>query len=333
MRRLDLVWIPLLLFTAACNSEEPAATADAADSDATFPPAPDAAVTGDAHEVADAAVASCTGLESQPLDSVWTLESGGRTRSFQVHVPESYDPATPMPLVFDLHGLAMDSDQQIWLSHMNEFADDHGFVAVHPDGIGNSWNAGGCCGTASSSDVDDVGFVSDMIDSLSSELCIDASRVFATGMSNGGHMSYRLGCDLADRITAVAPVAGTNTTDSCSPSRPVPLIHFHGTADLVVPYNGNLTESLPPVVETTTAWAVRNGCSETRTEVFANGDSVCEEFDDCPLGGQVTLCTVDGGGHTWPGGSPMVGLGTTTDDLSATAAMWEFWMEQPPLSH
>lgn len=333
MQRLRLAsFLPLVLAT-ACSSDDPATSPDAVVPDAASTPTPDAATTGDASGAADAAVATCTGLEPQPLDSDWTLESGGRTRSFQVHVPGTYDPATAVPLVFDLHGLAMDSDQQIWLSHMNEFADDHGFVAVHPDGIGNSWNAGGCCGTASSSDVDDVGFVSDMLDALSSELCIDTTRVFATGMSNGGHMSYRLGCDLADRITAVAPVAGTNTTESCSPSRRVPLIHFHGTADLVVPYNGNLTESLPPVVETTTAWAVRNGCSDTRTQVFANGDSVCEEFDDCPLGGTVTLCTVDGGGHTWPGGSPMVGLGTTTTDLSATAAMWEFWMQQPPLPH
>jgi len=273
----------------------------------------------------------CSGLEAQPPDSEWSVESSGRTRTFLVHVPESYDPATPTPLVLNFHGLALTAENQIWLSHMNEFSDEVGFVAVHPQGVGNSWNAGSCCGTASSEDVDDVGFVADMLDSLESELCIDASRVYATGMSNGGHMSYRLGCDLSDRITAVAPVAGTNTTLSCSPGRAVPLIHFHGTADLVVPYDGNLTESLPPIVETTTAWAVRNGCSDTTTEVFANGDSVCEAFDDCPTGGNVTLCTVDQGGHTWPGGSPMIGFGKTTTDLSATTAMWEFWLQQPPL--
>lgn len=268
----------------------------------------------------DAAVVStsCTGLAAQPRDREWSLDSGGRTRTFRVHVPASYDPMARTALVVNFHGLTGTATQQESLSEMNGLADEAGFIAVHPQGVSNSWNAGTCCGTAASSNVDDVGFVADLLDAIGAELCIDPARVFATGMSNGGHMTYRLACELADRFAAIAPVAGVDKMTACTPSRRIPVMHFHGTLDLIVPYSGSVTS--------TATWAQRNGCGSTRSQVFANGDSVCEAYDGCPAGAEVVLCTVDGGGHTWPGGRPVIGLGETTTDLSATRAMWEFFV-------
>lgn len=294
----------------------------------TAPGLPDASgdpPVDDAPDAGGVSTTGCTGLAVPEPDSRRTLESSGRTRQFHVHVPPSYDPETAMPLVLNFHGYTMDGDRQQELSKMNAFADETGFIAVHPDGVGNSWNAGGCCGEASAGDVDDVQFVRDLLDDIAGDLCVDAARIYSTGLSNGGHLSYRLACDLSDRIAGIAPVAGTDSTLSCAPARATPIIHFHGTSDLVVPFDGSI---LPAVDDTVAAWAAKNGCGSTTTRVFSNGDSVCEQFDGCPAGAAVTLCTVDGGGHTWPGGTPLFGLGKTTEDLDATATMWEFWDQQ-----
>ena len=113
-----------------------------------------------------------------------------------------------------------------------------GFIAVHPKGGGNTWNAGLCCGEAMTAKVDDVGFVAAMLDELEARFCVDTDRVFACRLSNGGFISHRLACELSERIAAIAPVAGTNVTSPCAPSQPVSVIHFHGTADTLVPYNG-----------------------------------------------------------------------------------------------
>lgn len=309
MKALVLAAPFVVVLVLACHGADPAASDDESPQSDAAPPQPDL----------DAAVVStsCSGLAAQPRDRDWTIQSDGRTRTFRVHVPPSYDTTSPTPLVVSFHGLTGTAAQQQGLSRMNELADEAGFVVVYPQGVSNSWNAGTCCGTATSSNVDDVGFVDDLLDAVAAELCIDPARVYATGMSNGGHMSYRLACELADRFAAIAPVAGVDKNTTCAPARRIPIMHFHGTLDLIVPYSGSLSS--------TAAWAQRNGCRSTRTQVFANGDSACEAYDGCPAGAEVVLCTVDGGGHTWPGGQPVIGLGETTNDLSATRAMWEFW--------
>lgn len=269
----------------------------------------------------------CEGLEEQPADASWTVTVGERERTFQVHVPASYDPATPAPLVLNFHGFGSNAGQQVTLSGMNEKADDAGFVAVHPEGTGapQSWNAGVCCGSASEQDVDDLGFVRAMLDELEARLCIDTERVFSTGMSNGGFFSHRLACELSDRIAAIAPVAGVIGVESCMPGQPLPVVHYHGTDDGVVPYDGSESLGFPSVEETITGWAERNGCDAEREQIFENGDSRCERFLGCPEEGPVVLCTVEGGGHTWPGGTPVPSLGHTTTDLSATDHAWDFF--------
>ncbi len=273
------------------------------------------------------AAPSCSGLDAQPLDSTWNVQF----RAVLVHVPAAYDPAAPMPVVLNFHGYTSDATEEEALSDMNAKADVAGFIAVYPNGTGTpqSWNAGACCGQAAQDQVDDVGFVRALLDNLESKLCVDEHRIFATGMSNGGFLSHRLACELSDRIAAFAPVAGVLGVTDCAPQRPVPIMGFHGTADPLVPYGGSPQLGFPPVVDTYAGWAKRDGCSSQTMQTFDNMDAHCATYLGCAQGSEVTLCTVDNGGHSWPGGLPVPALGYTTPNLSATDAMWTFFQKHP----
>jgi polyhydroxybutyrate depolymerase len=177
--------------------------------------------------------------------------------------------------------------------------------------------------------VDDIGFVRDLLATADDRLCVDDARIYSTGMSNGGFLSHRIGCELSDRIAAIAPVAGVNGMTSCAPSRPVPLMHFHGTADPLVPYTGSTSLGFISVPDSFAAWGARDGCTGDPVETFRNGDSHCATYQQCGAGADVTPCTVDNGGHTWPGGLPVPSLGNTTTDLNATDAMWTFFEAHP----
>ena len=262
-------------------------------------------------------------------DDTWTIMSGGLQRTLNVHVPSSYDPQKAMPLVLNFHGYSSNAQQEDLLSQMSAKADAVGFIAIHPEGTNNSWNAGACCGMAAQNGVDDIGFVKDILDTAESRLCVDAHRIFATGMSNGGFLSHRIGCELADRIAAVAPVAGVLGVATCTPSRPMPVIHFHGTADTLVPYNGSTMNGFISVPDDFAAWGMRDACTDTPSTTYSMGDVSCSSYLSCGGGAQVTLCTVQNGGHTWPGGTPVPSLGYTTTNISATDAMWSFFQAHP----
>jgi polyhydroxybutyrate depolymerase len=274
-------------------------------------------------------VGSCAGLKTQPADANWTLSFGGADRNFDVHVPMQYDAVTPMALVIDSHGYSSNAMQEAFLTNMNAKADAVGFISVHPNGLNSSWNAGACCGQSAMDNVDDIGFINAMLDKLESELCVDKQRIFATGMSNGGFLSNRIGCEMAGRVAAIAPVAGVTGVTGCAPARSMPVMHFHGTADTLVPYNGSTSLGFPSVPDDFAAWAKRDGCTDQPFQSFMKGDSSCQTYKECGGGAEVILCTVQNGGHTWPGGTPIPSLGNTTTDLSATDAMWDFFMRHP----
>ncbi|MEJ7731869.1 MAG: PHB depolymerase family esterase [Polyangiaceae bacterium] len=182
------------------------------------------------------ASSGCTGVGFAPGDHDQTIVFGGETRSYLLHVPASYDHAEQTPLVMNFHGYTSDPGGQAAFSGMSELADDKTFVVAYPAGIGNSWNGGLCCGQAASSMLDDTGFARAVVADIESKLCIDEKRVYSTGMSNGGYLTHRNGCESADIFAAIAPVAGVLgiEPEDCLPSRPIPVIHFHGTDDVVV---------------------------------------------------------------------------------------------------
>jgi polyhydroxybutyrate depolymerase len=221
---------------------------------------------------------------------------------------------------------------------MNAASDQKGFIAIYPYGVASSWNAGQCCGTAWVDAVDDVGFLKKLLAQIEADYCIDERRVYATGMSNGGFLSHRLGCEMADVFAAIAPVAGVLGLPECKPTRPVPVIEFHGTSDPLVPYNGgnpllNLglqgALNFDSVGHTVQGWRDRNGCTETQQTIYQKGDATCVRWPECQGGSEVVFCTIEGGGHTWPGGVPVPPFGKTSTDLSATTAMIQFFEAHP----
>lgn len=275
--------------------------------------------------------AACDGKAALSGDLEWKLTAGGKERVVHVHVPPSYDRTKAVPVVLSFHGFTSNAKQQDLLAAMSPKADQAGFIAVHAEGLGGSqsWNAGACCGEAASSGVDDVAFVRSILDEVESKLCVDTKRVFATGMSNGGFLSHRLACEMSNRIAAIAPVAGVLGVASCTPVRPMSVFQFHGTLDGLVPYLGNPGLGYPSVSQTMNGWATRSGCTTTARETSNKGAVRCVTYDNCKDGAEVSLCTVTGGGHTWPGGMPVPVLGITTTDIVATDAMWDFFAKHP----
>jgi polyhydroxybutyrate depolymerase len=281
---------------------------------------------GDGGGGVDTSVNPSTGCDSGSLDPSVTrvdISFDGNSRSYELHVPASYDGSTPTPLTLNFHGVTSDGPAQRSFSDMDPVADARGFVVAYPNGIEKSWNAGLCCGTAASEEIDDVGFARAVIDDLAERGCIDLNRVYATGMSNGAHLSHRLACEATDVIAAIAPVAGVPLITDCNPSRPIPVIHFHGTEDPLVPYDGS-RPGYPSVPDTHDAWAARNGCTSEPSVTFENNTVTCETFDKCDGNVRVTLCTAEGAGHCWPGQS-VCPFGASTLDISASEAMTDFF--------
>jgi len=267
-------------------------------------------------------------VSPDPTNPVFHITHDGVEREYKLHVPPSYDGTKPMRLVVNFHGLTSNMDQQIVFSGMDATADAQGFIVAYPNGLPNpggttqSWNAGACCAFGDTTR-DDVGFTRAVVADIESRACIDERRVFATGMSNGGFMSHMLGCEAADLFTAVAPVAGGLGIPTCNPSRPIPIIAFHGTADTLVAYDGGgiAGASIPDTLQ---GWATRNGCSSGPTETFRNGTAHCDTWTGCSGGVMVRLCTLDGEGHCWPG-TGFCPFGAFTTDISANDAMLAFF--------
>lgn len=252
-----------------------------------------------------------------PGDLHYTLQMDfeGRTRDAIVDVPDGYDGTALLPLVLNFHGLATNAQNQKTYTGMAGAANARGWIAVHPNGTNRSWDW--------LSESQDVRFIDALLDELSAELCIDPKRVYLTGLSNGGYFSYQFACDRGDRVTAIAPVAGAQTAPFCSPGVKIPLLHIHGTDDETVPYDGNLIS--PGARDSVTGWA--RDVNDCRTEPVVSaqiGDVTCETWS-CTAADSASLCSVEGGGHTWPGSFPVPGLGETNQDIDATEEILDFF--------
>jgi polyhydroxybutyrate depolymerase len=218
-----------------------------------------------------------------------SIEFDGNTRTYLVHVPPDLDPNTPVPLVVDMHGLTSTAGAQAGLSGWRAKADEEGFIVVHPQGLGNSWNGGDlCCGSSQSGNVDDEGFIRAMVAKLEQQGCIDSKRVYATGLSNGGAMSHLLACQAADLFAASAPVSMGNGTRPCEPSRPISVVMTRGTQDTLVSFEGGL---FPSAEADFLQWAELDGCQGEPEPV----DELCRAFTQCDAGVEVKLCALAAG--------------------------------------
>lgn len=266
------------------------------------------------------------------------VETSGKLRNYLLYVPESYDPSRPAPLVISIHGFVQWPAHQQSLTGWNSLADEHGFIVVYPQGTGFPlrWNTGPREDDPEGMK-EDLQFFSDLIDALSQSYNIDQSRIYANGMSNGGGMTHLLACEMSDRIAAMGGVAGAYLYpwELCHPSRPVPVIAFHGNNDSIVPYDGglistpNFEQKFAPVTEWAANWAVTNGCEDAQETLQQIGDVSGIRYTGCDENVEVILYTVGGGGHTWPGGEalPKWIAGNTTQDINATQLMWEFFSQ------
>jgi polyhydroxybutyrate depolymerase len=281
---------------------------------------------------------------TRPGDYTFTIQHDGLTRAYRVHVPASYDPARPAPLLVALHGGGGNMNLQANDALYGQItkSENEGFVAVFPNGFSRfpggklaTWNAGNCCGAARDRQVDDVGFIRQVVQNLTQQLTIDHNRIFATGMSNGAMMAYRLACEASDVFRAIAPVAGTDNTRQCAPARPVAVLHIHAKDDSHVLFGGGAgpdsvsrsqVTDYVSVPATVAKWAKLDGCTAAPRRVLDKPGAYCEVYAPCSDGAQVQLCLTETGGHSWPGGhKPRTAGATPSDAISANDAMWEFF--------
>lgn len=271
--------------------------------------------------------AALSGVNAEDVNA--SIDYGGRNRTYTLHVPPQYNGVDSMPLVLNLHGGGGSPQQQAMLSEMNPKADSEGFLVLYPNGtmlpIGYfGWNAG----EWSLSDVDDVGFISTLLDTVEAGYRIDTLRIYATGFSMGAMMCHRLACELAGKIAAFAPVEGgltLNDWNSCQPGRLVPIMHFHHRYDASVPYYGDPTKKWAPAIDSVMRhWAQKNGCGVGPDSFYNEKGALRQRWSRPDDSCEVVFWTLEqGNGHAWPG-TP-----TGSPELSANDLMWEFFSAHP----
>lgn len=290
--------------------------------------------------------AGCTATPAlKPGTTDERIMSGGVERSYQLIVPERYDGTKPLPIVFGLHSLTVDHRIVPGMSGFGDMDDRYDFIGVAPSGrLGGTnlpyWNA------ANTADNYDLTFLSELLDHLEKTLCVDTARVFSVGMSNGAQVSSLLACRMADRIAAIAPIAGVEYNEPCD-GAPVPVIAFHGAVDPIVPYGGGGLNSvtianqnfyrgeLPTdlatpvgVDESMRRWAEHNGCDATFVEERISPEVRKRTWPNCAA--PTVLYVVDNGGHAWPGKPQPAfekAFGHGTSDIQATDLLFAFFFD------
>ncbi len=277
--------------------------------------------------------------QNPPQSGPRSLEWDGVKRTYHVHVPKNYDHSKPTPVVLALHGAGMNGPMMERFSGLSAKADEAGFVVVYPSGTGAgvflTWNAGFFPGPLNKKKADDVGFLNKLLDELPSVVNVDPRRIYVAGMSNGGMMSYRVGAELSHRIAAIAPVTGVLVLKEWAPKHPMPVLHIHGTDDLLVPFTGGKKETpeifrFPSIEETVLRCVKANGCSEAPmvTELPQAADTMKVTRKLYPKGSkeaEVVLYIMNKGGHVWPGQPNLPFLGESTKNVIANDVIWEFF--------
>jgi polyhydroxybutyrate depolymerase len=283
-------------------------------------------------------------LPGSPEDSIHTITVDGLKRTYIAHIPSGVH--EPLPLVIALHGGGGSSEKMANLTGFDALSDRDGFAVVYPQGVENHWNDGRDIQEyrAHREDIDDVKFISTVIDTLSEEVAIDENRIYAVGISNGAMMACRLACELSDRIAAIAMVAGAIPVDlheTCSPQKVVSVLVMNGTDDPLVLWEGGEIRAgrrhlgvTMSVSDTVMYWVQGNGCEESPIVVWLpdtheDGCSVRKEiYGKGNQGTEVVLYAIEGGGHTWPGGPQYAReglIGKTCYDIGASEVIWQFF--------
>jgi len=285
-----------------------------------------------------------------------TLKHQGRDRQFILHIADSVDRQQPAPVIINLHGGGGNAEGQQRYSRMDRAAEKYHFIVVYPNGTGHfdnrllTWNAGTCCGYATKNNVDDVGFIRRIIETLPRYVKVDPRRIYATGLSNGAMMSYRLALELPDKIAAIAPVAGAMHVADFTPQRPVLIMHIHSIDDPRALYRGGVGPPFPltnvrvehhDVNEVLELWAENNHCQqgpfiykEAVVEIDAASKQRAEKWawTACAQRADVVHWKLTGAGHVWPGGiqdfMPKI-LGPGTQVIDANEQMWLFFADHP----
>lgn len=248
--------------------------------------------------------------DSSAVTASCAVQQGLVQRDCAIISPPDVEPGERLPVVFLLHGF---SDGPVEVRTSGDWANAvvrHRFILVTPTGVAGSWNAGGCCGIAKGTGIDDVSYLGSLIGDIGRRPDVDPDRIFMAGFSNGGMMTYRFLCVGSDLLAGAASVSGSKVID-CAPKTPLPILHVHGTADDTVPYEGGagplaalLGSSFPPVPQMIADVVADDGCTGAPAKEAA-GQLTTEEWTDCPDGARVRFVTIAGWGHTWPLGGPM----------------------------
>ncbi|PJZ84235.1 alpha/beta hydrolase family esterase [Leptospira harrisiae] len=283
-----------------------------------------------------------------PGDYTFTFSFGGIPRYYKLHVPKSYSPNKEIPLLFVLHGGGGDMEIQSNEDYYHQISksEENGHIVVFPNGYSKyksgkiaTWNAGNCCAEARDKKIDDVGFIKEILNHTTKQLHIDKSKVYSTGMSNGAMMTYRLACEMTDKLSAIATVAGTDNTISCNPSKPISVLHIHAKDDDKVLFHGgagnsfkdrSLVTDFVSVPKSISKWVTFNQCNPTPKRVLEEPGVTCDEYNECKDGVKVKLCVTENGGHSWPGGkkpSFFFGSASPSEAIKANDVMWEFFKE------
>jgi polyhydroxybutyrate depolymerase len=261
----------------------------------------------------------------------------GQERTYLIHVPPGYNSQVPVPLLLALHGRGGDGSSMARLTAFNYLADEENFIVVYPDGLDNRWNFVTDPPGYGRMRQDDVGFLLALLDEVSSQYSIDATRVYVTGFSNGGFMTQRLACAAPERFAAFASVGGAGfvgLSELCQTPSSLSLLLMHGTEDSIVPWSGHTRRRLESVEETFAFWSIYTGCDGEVTETalaqqgHSPDTSVTLLTAFCPEGNELLLYEVEGGGHNWPGVPDVLPenvAGRVTMDILASEVIWEFF--------
>jgi len=281
-------------------------------------------------------------------DSTHTITVDQTERSYVLHVPPQVK--VPAALVIVLHGGGGSAKSAIAQTNFDTEADRNGFVVAYPEGTARSrpllnalgkpqfrtWNAGGCCGVAVQRGTDDVGFIRAMVAEIAVRHPVDPKRIYATGLSNGGMMAYRLACEASDLVAAIGAVSGVLVVAPCEPRFPVSVIAIHGTADENVPIDGGVGAKsivdypFPPVQRAIDFWAAHDDCGKDPIVSAPAPNVTLNSYPRCTPGIAVDYYVIAGGAHAWPGGKRLAKfLDAPSNAIAATPLIWQFFAAHP----